>query len=146
MSTELAEYSLPLGPFEQVLEFHQIFKPDHIGLFSEIDCKFVGNEDLELKLRLVTEEYEELVEAFNENDTVEVVDALADLIYVINGFAIYLGIDLDEVVSVVHRSNMTKLDENGDPIYRDDGKILKGNNYEPPKIKELLEEIVEDRD
>ena len=136
-------YQFETSPFGQVLEFHQVFKPDHIGLFNTVDRQFVGNPDLELKLRLIAEEYDELVQAFHENDTVEVVDALADLIYVINGFAIYLGVDLDFIVSEVHRSNMTKLDEDGNPIYREDGKILKGQNYEPPRIRELLEETAE---
>ena len=132
----------PPSPFEQVLEFHSIFKPDHIGLFNNIKLQYVGDPDLELKLRLITEEYEELVEAFNNNDTVEVVDALADLIYVINGFAIYLGIDLDFIVSVVHKTNMDKLDKNGEPIYREDGKIMKPDGWEAPKIKELLEDSI----
>ena len=135
-------YQFETSPFGQVLEFHQVFRPDHIGLFNTVDRQFVGNPDLELKLRLITEEYEELVEAFNENDTVEVVDALADLIYVINGFAIYLGVDLDQVVSVVHKTNMDKLDKNGEPIYREDGKIMKPDGWEAPKIKELLEDSI----
>ena len=78
--------------------------------------------------------YHELVDV----DTVAYADALADLVYVCFGAAIEAGIDLNMVLRDVHRSNMSKLGEDGRPIYREDGKVLKGPNYSAPNIKEVL--------
>jgi predicted HAD superfamily Cof-like phosphohydrolase len=69
---------------------------------------------------------------------VEAVDALADISYVVDGFAIELGVDLDAVIDEVHASNMTKPDENGQPIYRSDGKVLKGPYYTKPDIASVI--------
>lgn len=65
---------------------------------------------------------------------------LADLLYVTYGFAVTFGLPIDEVFERVHRSNMSKLGDDGKPIYRDDGKVLKGPNYQPPKLDDLFNE------
>lgn len=69
---------------------------------------------------------------------VEVADALGDLVYVIYGFALEMGYDLDDVIDEIHASNLTKLGEDGKPIYREDGKVLKGPNYIKPNIRAAL--------
>lgn len=93
-----------------------------------------------LRYDLIEEELSEFKDALVVGDLVEAADALADLLYVTFGAALVFGIPMDEIFSIVHASNMSKLDENGKPIYRADGKILKGPNfYEPqPLIKEAL--------
>jgi hypothetical protein len=92
----------------------------------------------EMRVELIREELRELEDAVKERDLVGIADALADLDYVINGMALGCGINLPEVGREVHRSNMTKLGEDGKPIYREDGKILKGPNYEAPDIAKVL--------
>ena len=71
-------------------------------------------------------------------DTVETADALADLIYVIYGMALETGIDLASVLAEVQRSNMSKLGADGKPVYREDGKVLKGPDYFPPNVEAVL--------
>ena len=65
---------------------------------------------------------------------------LADILYVVYGFAVTFGLPIDEVFERVHRSNMSKLGDDGKPLYRDDGKVLKGPNYQPPKLDDLFDE------
>lgn len=91
-----------------------------------------------MRLGLIEEEFNELKEAVAARDLVAIADALGDLEYVINGMALGTGIDLPAVVEEIHRSNMTKLGEDGQPIYREDGKILKGDSYEPPNLEAVL--------
>lgn len=74
----------------------------------------------------------------DEIDIVAVADALGDLDYVVNGAALEMGVPLPAVTAEIHRSNMTKLGPDGKPIYREDGKILKGEDYEPPRLAEVL--------
>ena len=91
----------------------------------------------DLRLELLSEEMEEVVEAGSmENLTKE----LADLIYVTIGMAVTFGLPLCEVFERVHQSNMSKLGEDGKPIYREDGKVMKGPNYQPPKLDDLFNE------
>lgn len=93
---------------------------------------------------LIVEEFKEFLEAENQLLTGFVVNAtdtlkeLADLVYVAYQYAENLGWDLDEALNRVHRSNMSKLGEDGEPIYREDGKVLKGPNYEPPNLSDLV--------
>ena len=96
----------------------------------------------ELRLGLIDEEFTELKDALDDNDIVEVADAISDLLYVVLGTAISYGIPIDKVFEEVHRSNLSKLDANGKPIRREDGKILKGPNFfEPqPGIIRILRE------
>ncbi len=93
-----------------------------------------------LRLGLIEEECSELQSAIyvTDPDPVEVADALGDLAYVVFGAALAWGIDLEDVVGEIHRSNMTKLGEDGKPIYREDGKVLKGPNFEEPNLRRIL--------
>lgn len=121
-------------PMEMVEEFHDRFS-DFMNLQP---VTWPSLDVVELRLNLIREEKDELEEAVANLDIVETVDALADMVYVIYGFASGLGVDLDEVLKEVHRSNMTKLDENGNPIFRSDGKILKSDLFEEPRLAEIL--------
>jgi predicted HAD superfamily Cof-like phosphohydrolase len=93
---------------------------------------------------LIVEEFKEFLEAENQLLTGFVVNAtdtlkeLADLVYVCYQYSENLGWDLDEALNRVHRSNMSKLGEDGKPIYREDGKVLKGPNYQPPNLSDLV--------
>ena len=122
---------LPFRTYDHVLEFHQ-------ATGASIS-KWPADEDEKvLRHRLIQEELDELYAALADGDLVEVADALADLDYVVNGAAIAFGINLPVVTKEVHRSNMTKLGEDGKPVLREDGKVLKGPNYEPPNIEWAL--------
>lgn len=92
-----------------------------------------------LRLELIREEVEELNVGIEGMDIVEIADALTDILYVVYGAGHSFGIDLDECYHEVHRSNMSKLGEDGKPIYRDDGKVLKGPNYFHPNLKDILD-------
>lgn len=99
-------------------------------------------EDKELVIlreSLIEEESREVIDACWKGDLPEIAKELADLIYVIHGMALAYGIPLDEVFEAVHQSNMSKLDENGNVLLREDGKVLKGPNYEPPNIQEIID-------
>jgi predicted HAD superfamily Cof-like phosphohydrolase len=87
---------------------------------------------------LIDEEWSEFHEAFHFKDEHEQLKELCDLVYVCYQFAANEGWDLDEAMDRIHKSNMSKLDENGQPIYRQDGKVLKGPNYKPPNLTDLL--------
>jgi predicted HAD superfamily Cof-like phosphohydrolase len=92
----------------------------------------------ELRCALIEEEAAEFRTAVEENDIVGVADAIADLLYVTYGAALTFGIPIREVFAEVHRSNMTKLDDEGNPVYRDDGKVMKGPNFSAPSLMPLL--------
>jgi len=93
---------------------------------------------------LIVEEFKEFLDAENQlimgltRNAAECLKELADLVYVCYQYAENLGWDLDEALDRVHRSNMSKLDENGQPLYRADGKVLKGPNYQPPYLNDLV--------
>ena len=91
-----------------------------------------------LRLELIREEVEELNVGIEGMDLVEIADALTDILYVVYGAGHAFGIDLDACLAEVHRSNMTKLGADGRPIYREDGKVLKGENYEPPNLRQFI--------
>jgi predicted HAD superfamily Cof-like phosphohydrolase len=91
-----------------------------------------------LRCALIEEEAAEFRQAVEENDIVGVADAIADLLYVTYGAALTFGIPVREVFAEVHRSNMTKLDDEGKPLYREDGKVMKGPNFSPPRLMPLL--------
>ena len=88
------------------------------------------------------EENEEYLEACKENDLVEIADALGDELYILCGTILKHGLQykIDEVFNEIQRSNMSKLDENGNPIFREDGKILKSDSYFKPNIKDILDD------
>ena len=91
-----------------------------------------------LRLDLIKEELEELTEAMNNKDLLEVADALTDILYVTYGAGHAFGIDLDKCFDEVQNSNMSKLDENGNPIYNDSGKVMKGPNYFKPDLSKFI--------
>ena len=91
-----------------------------------------------LRVELIEEELQELRKALEDNDVIEVADALTDLLYVVYGSGHAFGIDLDQCFEEVHSSNMSKLGEDGQPIFREDGKVLKGPNYFKPMLQEVL--------
>lgn len=93
----------------------------------------------QLRLDLIAEELEELQQAMNDHDIVEIADALTDLLYVVYGAGHAYGIDLDKCFDEVHRSNMSKLGADGKPIYREDGKVMKGSSYFAPNLTKILE-------
>jgi len=91
-----------------------------------------------LRLDLIKEELDELTEAMKNKDLLEVADALTDILYVTYGAGHAFGIDLDKCFEEVQNSNMSKLDENGEPIYNDSGKVMKGPNYFKPDLSKFL--------
>ncbi len=91
-----------------------------------------------LRVDLIKEELEELTEAMNNKDLLEVADALTDILYVTYGAGHAFGIDLDQCFEEVQNSNMSKLDDNGKPIYNDAGKVMKGPNYFKPDLSKFV--------
>tara|TARA_B100001996_G_C18494642_1_gene529027 strand:- start:343 stop:714 length:372 start_codon:yes stop_codon:yes gene_type:complete len=91
-----------------------------------------------LRLSLINEELEELKKAMQENNIVEVADALTDILYVTYGAGHSFGINLDKCFNEVQESNMSKLDENGEPIYNEHGKVMKGPKYFKPDLTKFL--------
>ena len=122
---------------KSVEEFHDVFK---IGNASEITL--VNERDYTLRYNLIKEENEEYLDACKKGDIIEVADALGDQLYILFGTILKHGLQhkIEEVYDEIHRSNMSKLDEGGQPIYREDGKILKSNLYFRPNIKSVLGE------
>ena len=91
-----------------------------------------------LRIDLIKEELEELTEAMKNKDLLEVADALTDILYVTYGAGHALGIDLDKCFEEVQNSNMSKLDENGEPIYNESGKVMNGPNYFKPNLLKFV--------
>ena len=141
-------------PEALVRRFHHVY-----GLPVQTDGASLERESLDMRMSLIAEEFSELVGAVygqaaraeiessyrravaaddGTRDTVETADALADLIYVIYGMALETGIDLASVLAEVQRSNMSKLGADGKPVYRKDGKVLKGPDYFPPNVEAVL--------
>ena len=120
-----------------VKEFHKAFKLDYLDK-PKAD---LGTDKNKLRFNLMKEENEEYFEAANNNDIVEVADALGDMLYILCGTIIEHGMQhkIDEIFSEIQNSNMSKLGSDGNPIYREDGKVLKGPNYFKPNIKGILE-------
>lgn len=92
----------------------------------------------ELRLKLIREEVDELESALEKKDWIEVIDALCDLLYVTYGAASSLGVDIEPFFEEVHRSNMSKLGLDGKPVKREDGKVIKGENYSPPDLAAVM--------
>ena len=91
-----------------------------------------------LRIELIKEELDELTEAMKNNDLLEVADALTDILYVTYGAGHAFGIDLDKCFDEVQNSNMSKLGENGEPIYNDAGKVMKGPKYFKPDLSKFV--------
>ena len=119
--------------FEKVKEFMTTY-----GQEVKNKSEFPNEKIINLRKKLIEEEYNELKEAINENDIVEVADALTDILVVTYGAGAAFGIDLDKCFEEVHRSNMSKLSDTGKPIYNEFGKVMKGPNYSPPDLKKLI--------
>jgi len=121
---------------EAVKAFHTAFKLGH----RETPKANLGESKNLLRFNLMKEENEEYFEAANNDDLVEVADALGDMLYILCGTIIEHGMQykIEEVFEEIQRSNMSKLGENGEPVYRDDGKVLKGPNYFKPNIEAIL--------
>ena len=92
-----------------------------------------------LRISLINEELEEFKEAIKNNDIKEVADALTDILYVTYGAGYAYGVDLDKCFKEVQRANMSKLGEDGKPIYNEKGKVMKGPNYSEPNLKQFVE-------
>ena len=122
---------------EAVHAFHKAFK---LGM-NQSPVANLGKEKNELRFNLMDEENKEYLEAANNNDLIEVADALGDMLYILCGTIIEHGMQykIDEVFDEIQKSNMSKLDINGEPIYREDGKVLKGPNYFKPNIQKILD-------
>ncbi len=117
--------------------FHEVFK---IGN-RENPTADVGENEYTLRYNLIKEENEEYLEACKNGDLVEIADALGDQLYILFGTILRHGLQykIDEVFAEIQRSNMSKLNENGEPLFREDGKILKSSLYFKPDIKSILE-------
>ena len=119
--------------FDLVEEFMTAFGQDVEKVASMPDRKTAM-----LRLKLILEEYEELETAVEEHHLVGIADALTDILYVTYGAGHAFGINLDECFKEVHESNMSKLGPDGKPIYRDDGKVMKGPDYREPDLRKVL--------
>jgi predicted HAD superfamily Cof-like phosphohydrolase len=99
---------------------------------------FSSDKINKLRIDLIKEELDELKEAMNNNDLLEVADALTDILYVTYGAGHAFGINLDKCFDEVQNSNMSKLNENGEPIYNESGKVMKGPNYFKPDLTKFV--------
>ena len=120
-----------------VASFHDAFGIEN----NQTPCSSLSAKDIELRFNLMKEENEEYLEAATNNDIVEIADALGDQLYILCGTILRHGLQhkIVEVFEEIQRSNMSKLDESGRPIYREDGKVLKSNLYFKPDINKILE-------
>ena len=116
-----------------------------VGIFmktfgQEVKSKpsFSTNKINKLRIDLIKEELDELKEAMDNNDLLEVADALTDILYVTYGAGHAFGINLDKCFDEVQNSNMSKLSENGEPIYNESGKVMKGPNYFKPDLTKFV--------
>ena len=119
--------------FEKVKQFMSTF-----GQEVKNRPKFPDDKIVDLRIKLIEEELQELKDAIKNKDIVEVADALTDILVVTYGGAVAWGLEIDKCFSEVHRSNMSKLSANGKPIYNDYGKVMKGPNYSPPDLKKFI--------
>ena len=121
---------------DMVKEFHEAFK---IGN-EEAPIAAIGEKDYLLRYKLMREENEEYLEAAENGDLVEIADACGDMLYILCGTLLKHGLQykIEEVFKEIQLSNMSKLDKNGAPIYREDGKVLKSDQYFKPDIKSIL--------
>ncbi|MEC8099911.1 MAG: nucleoside triphosphate pyrophosphohydrolase family protein [Pseudomonadota bacterium] len=120
--------------FLKVKEFMKTFGQEVLS-----KPKFPDNKIVKLRLDLIKEEFNELEVAIENKNLVEIADALTDILYVTYGAGHAFGINLDACFDEVQNSNMSKLDENGNPIYNENGKVLKGPNYFEPNLKKFIE-------
>ena len=119
----------------KVRAFHNAFKQENGIIPTNLDAK-----DFELRHRLMAEENDEYLEACKKNDLIGIADALGDKLYILCGTILKHGLQnkIEDVFAEIHESNMSKLDEDGKPIFREDGKILKSNKYFKPNIEKII--------
>lgn len=122
---------------EAVEKFHDAFKIEN----NYSPTTALSKNDIELRHRLMQEENDEYLEAAKNGDLIEVADALGDQLYILCGTILKHGMQhkIEEVFEEIQRSNMSKLDKNGNPIYREDGKVMKSDQYFRPDIQSILE-------
>ena len=119
--------------FEKVGIFMKTF-----GQEVKTKAELSNNKINELRISLINEELEELKKSINDNDILEVADALTDILYVAYGAGHAFGINLDKCFNEVQESNMSKLGSDGKPIYNESGKVMKGPNYFKPDLRKFL--------
>jgi len=125
--------STNISNFEKVGDFMEAFGQEVLYVPTMPDFNLAA-----LRLDLIEEEVQELRDGLGRSSLLEVADALTDILYVVYGAGHAFGIDLDDCFHEVHRSNMTKLGEDGRPMYREDGKVMKGPNYEEPDLDQFV--------
>jgi predicted HAD superfamily Cof-like phosphohydrolase len=120
-----------------VATFHKAFKVE----IAQSPTTNINKDIVELRHRLMSEENEEYIEAVKSNDLVEVADALGDMMYILCGTILTHGMQdiIETVFNEIQQSNMSKLGVDGNPIYRNDGKVMKGPNYKRPNLKQFLD-------
>jgi len=120
-----------------VQEFHEVFGLD----FEQKPIATLPESKLKLRFDLMAEENEEYLEAAKNNDIIEVADALGDMLYILCGTILEHGMQhkIEAVFNEIQLSNMSKLGADGKPIYREDGKVLKGPNYFKPNILKIMD-------
>jgi predicted HAD superfamily Cof-like phosphohydrolase len=119
--------------YHKVREWHEAF-----SLPVADKPRLISEDRAELRRRLIQEEFDEFLEAIEAGDLENAMKELGDLSWVVQGTAVEMGIDLDLVISAIYKSNMSKLGPDGKPIYRDDGKVLKGPDYVETDLSHLL--------
>ena len=122
-----------MSNFEKVRRFMKTF-----GQEVKNKADFPSEKIVDLRYKLIEEELEELKEAIDKKDLKEVADALTDILYVTYGAGHAFGINLDKCFEEVQNSNMSKLDENGQPIYNELGKVMKGPNFFKPNLEKFI--------
>jgi len=129
---------------EQARQFRQVFKQETLDNISQFG--FIKKQLWDMQVGLIEEESKEFIEAAGEcfadpeniDRRTELLKELSDLVFVCYQFAAAFNLDLDKAMTLVFESNMSKLDEQGNPIFRPDGKVLKGPNYAPPNLMECV--------
>ena len=119
--------------FNSVKKFMEVF-----GQEVKTKAEFPSEKIIKLRYNLIKEELDEFEEALKDRNLKEVADALTDILYVTYGAGHAFGIDLDKCFDEVQRSNMSKLDEDGKPIYNEHGKVMKGPNYFKPDLTKFI--------
>ena len=122
-----------MSNFNDVKTFMNAF-----GQEVKVKAEFPNEKIIKLRYELIQEELNELKKAMEDKNLKEVADALTDILYVTYGAGHAYGIDLDRCFSEVQKSNMSKLDENGKPIYNENGKVMKGPKYFKPNLKQFI--------
>ena len=123
-----------MSNFTDVKTFMKTF-----GQIIRTKAEFPDNKTMQLRYDLIKEELDELEEAMKTKNLKEIADALTDILYVTYGAGFAYGIDLDKCFKEVQRANMSKLGEDGKPIYNEKGKVMKGPNYSEPNLKPFVE-------